>query len=176
MRRGLITGATGFVGANLTRRLIVEGCEPHLLVRPQFQSWRLNGIRDQVTLHEVGIGNRDAVRGLVSRLKPHWIFHLATYGAYPTQQGFERMVETNILDTAVIVDAALEAGVEAFVYTGSSSEYGLKDRPADEMDRVDPNSHYAITKATATHYCQWAARAHQLPVANMRLYSIYGPF
>jgi nucleoside-diphosphate-sugar epimerase len=176
MRRGLITGATGFVGANLARRLIVEDCEPHLLVRPQFQSWRLNGIRDQVTLHEVAIANRDAVMELVNSLKPHSIFHLATHGAYPTQQGFDRMVETNILGTAALVDAAVEAGVEAFIYTGSSSEYGLKHGPADETDRVDPNSHYAITKATGTHYCQWAARAHQLPVAIMRLYSIYGPF
>ena len=75
-----------------------------------------------------------------------------------------------------LLDACAEAGVEAFVYTGSSSEYGYKDHPPREDEMLEPNSHYAITKAAATHYCQFVAVQHDINAIAVRLYSIYGPF
>lgn len=176
MKRSLVTGATGFVGANLVRRLIRDGHEAHLIVRPAHQSWRLDGIRDDVQLHEAVLADRESVRGIVNSAKPDFVFHLAAYGAYPQQTGIERMTETNLLGAAALIDACVEVGIEAFVQTGSSSEYGYKDREASEDDRLDPNSHYAITKAAATHYCQFTARARDFHAVTLRLYSIYGPY
>jgi dolichol-phosphate mannosyltransferase len=66
--------------------------------------------------------------------------------------------------------------VEAFVQTGSSSEYGYKDHPVSEDELLQPNSHYAITKAAATHYCQFVARSTGLNAVTVRLYSVYGPY
>jgi len=74
------------------------------------------------------------------------------------------------------VDACVQVGIEAFVQTGSSSEYGYKDHASREDERVQPNSDYAITKAAATHYCQLAAHLHGLNIVTVRLYSIYGPY
>lgn len=176
MKRSLVTGATGFVGANLVRRLLRAGHETHLIVRPAHQSWRLDGIRADVRLHEADLANRESVRRIVNSVKPDFVFHLAAYGAYPQQTGIGRMTETNLLGTAALVDACAKAGVEAFVQTGSSSEYGYKDGAASEDDVLAPNSHYAITKAAATHYCQFTARARDLHAVTLRLYSIYGPY
>src|SRR4051794_39862610 len=62
-RRALITGATGFVGANLARRLLAEGHEVHLLLRANHDPWRIAGIRDDVRLHLVDLADPDAVDG-----------------------------------------------------------------------------------------------------------------
>jgi dolichol-phosphate mannosyltransferase len=75
-----------------------------------------------------------------------------------------------------LLDACRVSGVEAFVQTGSSSEYGYKDHPASEVELLQPNSHYAITKAAATHYCQFAARSTGVNAVTVRLYSVYGPY
>jgi nucleoside-diphosphate-sugar epimerase len=174
--RALITGGSGFVGANLARRLLRDGHQVHLLLRPSHQPWRVSEIAGDVTIHEINLEDRDAVNKLVAAVRPDAVFHLAAFGAYSTQTGFEQMVSTNLLGTASLIDASVAAGVGAFVQTGSSSEYGYKDHPAEEIERLEPNSHYAITKSAATHYCQWAARKMDIHAVTLRLYSIYGPY
>jgi UDP-glucose 4-epimerase len=174
MRRCLVTGASGFVGANLVRRLLRDGHEVHVFLRPEYQAWRLRGVG--VHAYFVDLADRDQVREMLQRIQPEWVFHLAAYGAYSTQTGFARMAEVNLMGTASLVDACAETGVEAFVYTGSSSEYGYKDHPPREDEILEPNSHYAITKAAATHYCQFMARNTGVNAITVRLYSIYGPY
>jgi dolichol-phosphate mannosyltransferase len=176
MKRVLITGATGFVGVNLARRVLRDGHEIHLLVRRSRQSWRLDEIAADVRLHEADLEDREAVRRAVSEVKPDWVFHLAAYGAYPTQTDFERMMAINLTGSVTLLDACREIGVEAFVQTGSSSEYGYKDHPASEDELLQPNSHYAISKAAATHYGQCVARSTGLNAVTVRLYSVYGPY
>jgi len=175
MNRCLITGASGFVGANLTRRLLHDGHEVHALLRPEHQPWRLADVTS-LHRHSVDLTNTGEVQQAVRRIHPDWVFHLAAYGAYSSQTGFARMVDINLTGTATLLDACVEAGVEAFVYTGSSSEYGYKDHPPREDEILEPNSHYAITKAAATHYCQFVARKHDINAIAVRLYSIYGPY
>ena len=119
---------------------------------------------------------REQVRQAVHRIRPDWVFHLAAYGAYSSQTGFARMVDINLMGTVSLLDACTEIGVEAFIYTGSSSEYGYKDHPPREDELLEPNSHYAITKAAATHYCQFVARKPDVNAIAVRLYSIYGPY
>ncbi|HEY6391227.1 MAG TPA: NAD-dependent epimerase/dehydratase family protein [Bryobacteraceae bacterium] len=176
MKRVLVTGASGFVGANLVRRLLKDGHETHLLLRPSHQSWRLEEIIGDVRGHASDLEDDESVRRVVTAVKPDWVFHLAAYGAYPNQTGLPRMVATNLMGCAALVAACVETGVESFVHTGSSSEYGFKDHAATEDEVLEPNSHYAITKAAATHYCQCVARERNLNAVTLRLYSIYGPF
>ena len=176
MKRVLVTGASGFVGANLVRRLLRDGHETHLLLRPSHQSWRLKEIAADVRVHDADLENRESVRRVVASSRPDWVFNLAAYGAYPNQTGLPRMLSTNLIGCAALADACAETGVEAFLHTGSSSEYGFKDHAPSEDELLEPNSHYAITKAAATHYCQCVARARNLNAVTVRLYSIYGPF
>ena len=76
MKRVVVTGATGFVGANLARRLLADGHEVHLLVRPEHAPWRIREIRDRVHLHQVALGDQEGLRALVGRIRPDWVFHL----------------------------------------------------------------------------------------------------
>jgi nucleoside-diphosphate-sugar epimerase len=176
MMRCLITGASGFVGANLVRRLVHDGHETHVLLRPEHRPWRLEGIASALHVHAVDLATPDEVREAVRLIQPEWVFHLSAYGAYPEQTGFSRMVDVNLMGTVSLLDACAEVGVQAFIYTGSSSEYGYKDHPPREDEVLEPNSHYAITKAAATHYCQFVARKLRVNAVCVRLYSIYGPY
>jgi nucleoside-diphosphate-sugar epimerase len=176
MARVLVTGASGFVGANLARRLLHDGHEVHLLLRPGYAPWRIEEIRDEIRTHPVSLTDAPALREVVRRVRPERVFHLAVHGAYPAQTGVTEMAMTNVLGTINLVEACLEVGFEALVNTGSSSEYGLKDHPPSEAERLDPNSHYAVTKAAATLYCRFAARHHGVHLPTLRLYSVYGPY
>ena len=176
MKRVLITGATGFVGANLARRLLKEGHEIHLLIRPAHKPWRMEEIRKDAHWHEVELTDAAAVARVVGKIRPDWVFHLAAYGAYSSQRDLETMVQTNILGTVHLLEACLRTGFESFVNTGSSSEYGVKDHAPSETEIVEPNSHYAVTKASATLFCRYTARHHEAPVSTLRLYSVFGPY
>jgi UDP-glucose 4-epimerase len=176
MKRTLLTGATGFVGANLARWLLGAGHEVHLLVRSGYEPWRLEGIRADVHLHQVDLADGDALAGVVARIRPEWVFHLAAHGAYASQRDVQAIVRTNVLGTMNLVEACLRSGFEAFVHTGSSSEYGFKDHPPAETEALDPNSHYAVTKASATLYCRYTARSRDVSITTLRLYSAYGPW
>ena len=176
MKRVLLTGATGFVGANLARRLLQDGHEVHGLVRPQHQTWRIDDIRGQVRWHEVSLEDGDGVAAAVGRIRPEWIFHLAAYGAYPEQTDLKRIMAVNFTGTVNLVEASLKSGFEAFVNTGSSSEYGYKDHAPAETEWLEPNSHYAVSKAAATQFCRFTAQKTKTNIQTLRLYSVYGPY
>jgi nucleoside-diphosphate-sugar epimerase len=173
--RVLVSGAAGFVGANLVRQLSGDGHEVHALVRPGTDSWRLDGVGLD-GIHSLALEDGDRVRGVVHELRPEWIFHLAAYGAYPTQIDGAAMAMSNVLGTMHLLDAAMSLGFSSFVHTGTSSEYGFKSRPPDEDTVLEPNSAYAVTKAAATLYCRQAAVRAGAPVITARLYSAYGPW
>lgn len=164
------------MGANLARRLLSDGHEVHLLLRPGYSSWRLEKIRRDLELHEEQLSNRDGVQALIQGIQPEWIFHLAVYGAYSSQCDVPSMVQTNIVSTVNLIDACVETGFQAFVNTGSSSEYGLKDHAPAETEWLDPNSAYAVTKAAATLYGRHVARSRDVNISTLRLYSVYGAY
>lgn len=176
MKRVLVTGATGFVGANLTRRLIARGDDVHLIFRPRHVAWRLDALAGRVRLHEAELADAEAVFRVVRDVQPDWILHLAAHGAYSFQTDVDEMVRTNVMGTVNLLEAGRKVGFEAFVHAGSSSEYGFQDHAPSEDERPEPNSPYAVTKLAATHFCRHVGRSTTLPVVTLRLYSVYGPY
>jgi nucleoside-diphosphate-sugar epimerase len=176
MKHILVTGASGFVGNNLVRFLLEEGHEVHLLLRPKYTSWRLKDVFSDVRIHLVDLLDNEGVSRVVRTIRPEWVFHLAAYGAYSSQTDVRTILQTNIIGTANLVEACLKTGFETFVNTGSSSEYGFKDHSPSETEWVDPNSYYAVTKASATLFCRYAAQREDVHIVTLRLYSVYGPY
>jgi nucleoside-diphosphate-sugar epimerase len=176
MKRAVVTGATGFVGACLARRLLRDGHEVHLLLRPAHQRWRIADVEGDLRLHIVDVNDRAAVLRTLRELRPEWVFNLMAHGAYSSQTDPDEIVRTNLLGTIHLLDAAQASGAEAFVQAGSSSEYGFQDHAPREDEPVAPNSLYAVSKVAATHYGQMIARQRDFQVVTLRLYSVYGPF
>jgi nucleoside-diphosphate-sugar epimerase len=175
-RRVLVTGGSGFVGASLVRRLISDGHDVHLLLSPNKSAWRLDGIAGHYESHHVDLRDTARIQTLVAELRPQWLFHLATYGAYPHQDQFDQALATNVVATIGLVRAAIHEGFESFVLAGSSSEYGAKDHPPEEDEGLNPASYYAATKAAATVLSRQLAAASSANLMTLRLYSVYGPF
>ena len=176
MKRTLVTGATGFVGANLAMRLLRDGYDVHLLVRPGSDRWRIAPLERNAPIYEVDLEDEVAVRRAVRAIEPAWIFHLAAHGAYAWQTDERRIVQTNVVGLLNLLDACLDTGFETFINTGSSSEYGFKDHPAAETELPEPNSYYAVAKTSATLLCRYVANAHGARIPTLRLYSVYGPY
>ena len=174
--RALVTGAAGFIGAALARRLLARGDTVTLLSGPGSDPWRLDALRDDAHVLEVDLRDADTVARTVADARPELVFHLAAHGAYSWQRSLPRMVETNIAGTAHVAEAALDAGARAIVNAGSSSEYGLKDHAPPEHELPEPNSAYAVTKASATLLGGWLARERGAAFTTLRLYSAYGPW
>jgi UDP-glucose 4-epimerase len=173
--RALVTGAGGFIGANLVRGLLERGHEVIAVLRPGATRWRLDGVTGEMRILEFDLCDSDAIRQAIGAVRPEWIFHLAAHGAYEWQTDVDAMVRVNVGGTAALLTAAREAEVNAFIHAGSSSEYGLKTHAPREDEWLEPNSVYAVTKAASSHLTA-LARAQGLPAMTLRLYSIYGPW
>lgn len=176
MSRALVTGAAGFVGANLARRLLADGHEVHLVVRPASRRWRIDELLEHAALHEVDLEDADGVARAVRDARPDWIFHLAARGAYSWQDDVGEIVRANVLGTANLLDAVTREGFTAFVYAGTSSEYGVKDHAPSEDEPAEPTSAYAVAKMSATMLCRFFARTGGHRVVILRLYSVFGPW
>lgn len=174
--RVLITGATGFVGACLTRKFLELGHEIHAFVRPESNRWRIADIADKIFLHNVDLRAAQPVAQAVGTIKPECIFHLATYGGFSFQHNTEAIFAANLLGTINLVAACEKTGFACFVNTGSSSEYGLKSQAMKENDHLEPRGDYGVSKAAATLFCRSEALQKNLPIISLRIFSPYGPW
>jgi nucleoside-diphosphate-sugar epimerase len=172
----LVTGGSGFVGACAVRELLSRGHEVHVLLRAQSDPWRLGSVLGQLRVHRGDVTDAAAVRAVLYGVRPRAVLHLATHGAYEKQADARAILRTNVLGTYNLLEASAEAGVAAFVNTGSSSEYGFKSEPMRETDRLEPNSFYAVGKAAQTHLCRLLATRSAMGIAVFRLFSVYGPW
>jgi len=170
----LITGATGFVGANLVHCLVNGKNKIHIILRKTSDTWRINDILDKVSIHYVDLNNVQEVNKAVKKIKPEIIYHLAAYENYLEES--RKNLETNIFGTLNLLEACNKVGYDVFINTGSSSEYGTKVEPMSEEDLIKPNSYYSIAKASQTLLCQHFAREKKMPIITLRLFSVYGPY
>ncbi len=173
----LILGAGGFVGFNLFQSLRALRPDVFAVVHRLNAGWRLTGAKipaSQLLLCDLNY--EQSVRHMVDTCRPRTIFNLAAYGAYSHQQNSELIYRTNFLSTIHLLEALKTRGFEAYVHAGSSSEYGLNAAGPSEGDEPVPNSHYAVSKLGNANLLKFYGRIQALPVINLRLYSVYGPY
>lgn len=175
-KRFLVTGAAGFVGSVLVRRLVAEGHDVHVLLKPSSNVWRIRELLPSLQVHHVDLSDEAALKALAVKVKPEVIYHLAAHGAYPFQSDPDGIIATNFLGTWNLAKATAAIDYEVFVNTGSSSEYGFKDFAMRETDLLEPNSYYSVAKCAQTLLCQHFAHVEKRPITTFRLFSAYGPY
>jgi nucleoside-diphosphate-sugar epimerase len=172
--RYLITGATGFIGSQIMRRLVDMGEEVHIITKKESNFWRIEGVIDRVTCHLSDLSDVGELAKIMNKVNPDVIHHLATYGAYPYQNEQDKIMYTNIFGTRNLLEACADVDYKLFVNTGSSSEYGFKELPMKETDLLDPMSYYAVTKSSQTQLCSYIAQMENKPIVTLRPFSVYG--
>jgi len=174
--RFLVTGAAGFIGASLVRRLLERGGDVTLFLQEATDPWRLKEILPQVRVVKGDVADPAAAAKAVAASAPDAVYHLAAHGAYESQKDADRILRTNLMGTWAMLEACSSSSVRLFVHAGSSSEYGFKKEPMRESDLLQPNSVYAVGKAAATHLCGHLATRSKFAIVTLRLFSVYGPW
>lgn len=170
----LVIGASGFIGANLLRRLItVRGDVSGTVFSGD--TWRLDGV-PAASIAFMNLQDPVSVRSVLHRVGPRTIFDCSSFGAYSFEQDYERVHETNYLSFIRLMEEVEGMKLAAFVHAGSSSEYGLNSAAPSEDASLVPNSHYAVSKVAASAAVAYFGKVRGMPVTNLRLYSVYGPF
>lgn len=172
----LVTGATGFVGSCLARRLVDLNYDVHIFTRINSNKWRIKDLLGQVTEHEVDLRDAGNVKKVVHKIAPAIVCHLATYGGFSFQKTPSIIIESNLIGTINLLRACEKTGFNCFINTGSSSEYGIKPVPMSECDILEPVGDYGVSKAAATLFCRSEAIEKNLPIVTLRLFSPYGPW
>jgi nucleoside-diphosphate-sugar epimerase len=173
--RVLITGATGFLGANLVRAELAAGSEVYLLVRAASRLERLADVLGRCRLHAVDLRDADALRCAVDASRPDVVYHAAAQGTFHDRADRTETLTSNLLGTANLLDATRGHDLRAFVNVGSSSEYGHKAAPMRPDDRLEPRSDYGVAKAAAALLCG-AEAFRGRAVLTVRVFSAYGPW
>ena len=171
----VIFGAGGFIGANLFRAILEFRQDVFAVTSKPFIPWRLDDINPKHILH-CNIIKKNQVEELFKEHRFKTIFDLAAYGAYSKQADVDLIYETNFIGLLNLLEISSQFAIKAFVHAGSSSEYGLNASAPKEDDPLEPNSHYAVTKVGAAHMIKFYGTIKEVPVANLRYYSIYGAF
>jgi nucleoside-diphosphate-sugar epimerase len=172
----LVTGAAGFVGANLCRTLLARGASVAALVRPGSEPWRLAGCDAGLRLCAVDLGDLSALEHLASAIAPRFVFHLAAGPHRPVDRATRlAAIQTDVVGTAHLLEALRPLAFERLVQLGSSLEYGPHAVPLIETMRDAPTTLRGATKAAATLLCQGFAHEGR-PALVLRPTSVYGPW
>lgn len=175
MSRILITGASGFIGSNLTRKMLHSKNNVSIFVRKESNLWRLQDILSDLDMYTVDMNNLESTSTIVRKIKPEYVFHLAAYGVYPFQKDLTSFTN-NISCTVNLMQSSESCGsVKRFVNVGTSAEYKPKSTPMKETDMTEPVTPYGITKLAQTLFAQYFANQHDLSTTSLRLFSPYGP-
>lgn len=176
--KAIVTGGAGFIGSHLVDRLIADGHE--VTVIDNLSNGRLENLQHLKGNPLLGFIKADVAEQ--SQLNEYfqgidWVFHLAALAdIVPSIQEPEKYFRSNVDGTFAVLEASRLAGVERFIYTASSSCYGIPDVfPTPETSEIKPQYPYALTKylgeQTALHWGQ----VYKLPVISLRLFNVYGP-
>ncbi len=175
-KRVLVTGASGFIGSHIVRRLIRDGHSVSVLARPTSSWGRLEDLRDSFTVIPIDITDKEALVPALRELQPEWVFHMANAGLYGGASGTdEQVARVNVLGLINLLEALSDVPYEAFINGASSAEYGPKHAPMKESDVCEPMSTYAVTKLAATSYATMIARLKGKPIVSTRFFSPFGP-
>ena len=187
MAKILITGAAGFIGFHLARRLLARGDE--ILGLDNLNEYydvtlkeaRLAQIQAEpnFTFYKMDLADRDGMRHLFKEQVPDSVVNLAAQAGvrYAEKNPFA-YIDSNLVGFAQILECCRHFKTKHLIYASSSSVYGANTRmPFSVHDNVDhPISLYAATKKANELMAHTYSHLYRLPVTGLRFFTVYGPW
>ena len=186
MNRYLVTGAAGFIGANVARALLEAGCEVvgvdslNDYYDVDLKQYRLNPLLDHSGFSFVqgDLADAQMVDSLFAQHNFDCAIHLAAQaGVRYSLENHGAYIQSNIVGFQHLIDACRAKPPVHFVFASSSSVYGNSDKEwFSETDPTDtPVSLYAATKKANEMVAHTYAHLHGLPSTGLRFFTVYGP-
>ena len=176
MSKALVTGGAGFIGSNLVDRLIDEAYEVAIIdnesstVNAQFY-W--NPLAEK---HVIDITDQKKCSKVFSSFKPDYVFHLAAHSRIPIAiKNPIQSCDVNVVGTCNMLQQSREHGVKRFMFSSTSSVYGLKNKcPLKEDMPRDCLNPYSVSKAAAEELCKMYYNLFDLETVIFRYFNVYG--
>ncbi len=172
--RCFVTGASGYIGSYLVRRLLADGHTAAVLLRSGSNRAPLADFLPHVEVIE---GNFDPVtyRDAVAAFAPEAVFHLGWNGTTAPERNAPHQISENVRAALDLLETAHRCGTRIFLSTGSQAEYGRVSGVIGEDQPLKPETGYGVAKAALSQlipaYCQRAG----MQSIWMRIFSVYGP-
>ncbi len=184
----LVTGAAGFIGANLVQRLLdlvpdvriigLDNLNDYYDVRlKEYRLAQLNG-SPAFTFVQGNLADRALMEQLFVQYRPAVVVNLAAQaGVRYSISNPDAYIESNLIGFYNILEACRHHPVEHLVYASSSSVYGSNKKvPYSTDDKVDnPVSLYAATKKSNELMAHAYAKLYNIPATGLRFFTVYGP-
>lgn len=167
-RRALVSGATGYIGSNLAKRLVVDGWDVHVIVRANSRLNALDSRRSSMTIHEHD-GTTQGMIQLVSNAQPDMVFHLASlFLAQHQPEDVEALITSNLLFSTQLVEAMAANQVKYLINTSTSwQHYNNED--------YNPVCLYAATKQAFEDILTYYTVSTSIKAVTLQLFDTYGP-
>lgn len=177
-KRILVTGGAGFIGSHLVEELIRDNY--YVIVIDNLSTGRQENLRNVSDNPNLSFVKKDICD--FDSILPHFknidcVFHLAALAdIVPSIREPLKYHHSNVNGTISVLEASRISGVKKFIYTASSSCYGIPEIcPTPETAPAKPMYPYALTKYVSEQYVLHWSRVYRLPCVSLRLFNVYGP-
>ena len=167
IKKVLITGATGFIGAHLAKKLLAAGNEVHIIIRPDSKTVLLDDIYDKLSVH-IHDGSAEGMINIVHDASPEIVFHLASlFIANHREEDINALIYSNLLFGTQLSEAMVKTGALCLVNTGTSWQHF-------ENEKYNPVNLYAATKQAFEDILKYYIESKKLKVVSLHLFDTFG--
>ena len=177
MEKFLVTGGAGFIGSNICRRLVAEGC--FVRVVDNLLTGKKSNLADiiaKIDFIEADMGDEKVARQVCKGIDV--VLHEGALPSVPRSVDDPALTHRHCVDaTFTLLMAARDTRIKRFVYAASSSAYGDTPKlPKVETMRTDPLSPYAVGKLVGEYYCSVFSKVFGLETISLRYFNVFGPY
>ena len=176
MERFLVTGGAGFIGSNISRKLVSQNCFVRVVDNLiTGKKSNLTEIIDKIEFIEADMGDEQVAREAMKNIDV--VLHQGALPSVPRSVDDPAASHQHCVDaTFTLLLAARDAGIKRFVYAASSAAYGdTPTLPKVETMRPAPMSPYAVGKLTGEYYCSVFSHVYDIETISLRYFNVFGP-
>lgn len=170
--RWLVTGGAGYIGAHISRLLLGQGLDVHVL--DDFSTGKWDRLPTGVDIHEADLLDREHTAAVVTEVNPEGVVHLA--GKKQARESYDIPLaywSANLMGTVSLLEAMKLAHVRYLLFSSSCSVYGSQSG-VDEESAIAPESPYGESKVAAEMLIRDVAASSDMTAVNLRYFNVIG--